>query len=156
MRLVSRVPRPGAQPRAVLAVGDNAALPVAQAIAARPDCQARFGAAATRLAELVRTLNASPSALSQVRADATGRVTEIPSQIALGEGTGHVMVVMVGRYRPGAPDTQPCSLRVAAINFQARTGENRTPALGYAMALLRGDTTRNWFMGAACPRERNS
>ena len=30
---------------------------------------------------------------------------------------------MVGRYRPGAPDTEPCSLRVAAINFQARTGE---------------------------------
>jgi len=144
LRLVSRVPRPGAQPRAVLAVGD---LPVAQAIAARPDCQARFGANATRLAELVRTLNASPAALAQVRADASGRVIEIPSQVALGEGTGHVLVLMVGRYRAGAPDTQPCSLRVAAINFQARTGANRTPALGYAMGLLRGDTTRNWFMG---------
>ncbi|MFN3726687.1 MAG: hypothetical protein ACK4SZ_10315 [Allosphingosinicella sp.] len=156
LRLVTRVPRPGAQPRAVLAVGDNTSLPVAQAIASRPDCQARFGAAATRLADLVRTLNASPSALAQVRADANGRVTAIPPQIALGEGTGHVMVLMVGRYRPGAPDTEPCSLRVAAINFQARTGENRTPALGYALGLLRGDTTRNWFMGAPCAREQRS
>lgn len=156
LRLVTRVPRPGAQARAVLAVGDNASLPVAQAIAARPDCQARFGASATRLAELVRTLNASPSALAQVRADANGRVTAIPPQIALGEGTGHVMVLMVGRYRPGAPDTEPCSLRVAAINFQARTGENRTPALGYAMGLLRGDTTRNWLMGAPCAGEQRT
>ena len=150
------MPRPGAQPRAVLAAGADASLPVARAIAARPDCQARFGSTATRLAELVRTLNASPSALAQVRADANGRVTAIPPQIALGEGTGHVVVVMVGRYRPGAPDTEPCSLRVAAINFQARTGENRTPALGYAIGLLRGDTTRNWFMGAPCAREQRT
>jgi hypothetical protein len=156
LRLVGRVPRPGAQPRAILAVGDDSALPVAQAIAGRPECEARFGASATRLAELVRTLNASPSALAQVRADANGRVTAIPPQIALGEGTGHVMVLMVGRFRPGAPDTEPCSLRVAAINFQARTGENRTPALGYAMALLRGDSTRNWLMGAPCAREQRT
>ncbi|HEY0324389.1 MAG TPA: hypothetical protein VGC46_00240, partial [Allosphingosinicella sp.] len=115
-----------------------------------------FGASATRLAELIRTLNASPSALAHVRADASGRVIEIPPQVALGEGTGHVIVLMVGRYRPGAPDTQPCSLRVAAINFQARTGENRTPALGDAMGLLRGDATRNWFMGSPCAGEQRS
>ena len=150
LRLVSRAARPGAQPRAELAVGDNPALPVAQAIRSREDCQSRFGASATRLTELIRTLNQSPSALAQVRADASGRVIEIPPQVVLGEGTGHVLVLMVGRYRQGAPDTQPCSLRVAAINFQARTTQNRTPAVGYALGLLRNETSRNWFMGAPC------
>lgn len=151
LRLVQRAPRPGAPARNELAVGDDPALPVAQAIRAREDCQGRFGASAQRLTELIRTLNQNATALAQVRADASGRVTDIPPQVTLGEGTGHLLVVLVGRYRPGTPDTQPCSLRVAAINFQARTGQNRIPALGYAVALLQGEATRDWFMGARCP-----
>jgi hypothetical protein len=150
LRLALRTPRPNAQPRAELAVGEDAALPVPRAIAARPDCASRFGASANRIAELVRSLNQSPSALAQVRADANGRVTDIPSQVVLGEGTGHLLVLVVGRYRPGTADNRPCSLRTVAINFQARTGANRVPALLYAVGLLRNELTRNWFMGTPC------
>ena len=148
LRLVNRT-RPNGPPRAELAVGDNPSLPVAQAIGAREECRSRFGPSANRLAELIRALNSSPS-LRQVRADASGRVLEIPPQVQLGEGTGHLLVLMVGRYRPGTPDTQPCSLRTVAINFQARTGENRVPAIGYAISLLRNELTRGWFMGTPC------
>jgi hypothetical protein len=130
-------------------VGDNPSLPVTQAIGAREECRSRFGGSATRLSELIRALNRSPS-LALVRADPSGRVLEIPPQVQLGEGTGHLLVLMVGRYRPGAPDTQPCSLRTVAINFQARTGENRVPAIGYAISLLRNELTRSWFMGSPC------
>lgn len=150
LRLALRTPSPTAQPRAELAVGDDPALPVARAIGAREDCRARFGANANRLAELIGSLNRSPAALAQVRADASGRVLEIPPQVVLGEGTGHLLVFMVGRYRPGAPDTAPCSLRVAAINFQARTGANRVPAMGLATAMLQNEATRAWFMGTRC------
>jgi hypothetical protein len=150
LRLLGRAPRPDAPVRAELAIGDDPALPVAQAIARRPDCAGRFGPSAGRIAELVRALNRSPQALGQVRADATGRVIEIPSQIVLGEGTGHLLVLVVGRYRPGTPDTQPCSLRSVAINFQARTGQDRAPAVRYAVSLLKNDLTRAWFMGAPC------
>lgn len=155
LRLASRSPREGAPARAVLTIGDDPAVPAARAIAARPECNSRFGASAPRLAELIQQLNASPQALNQVRADATGRVTEIPAQIALGEGTGHVMVLMIGRYpvtSPRTPDTQPCSLRTVAINFQARTAAERTPALRYAVSLLRNDIVRAWFMGTPCQR----
>ncbi|HZG47629.1 MAG TPA: hypothetical protein VEZ41_15380, partial [Allosphingosinicella sp.] len=134
--LVARSPRQGAPARAELMVGDDPALPAAQAIARRPDCANRFGPSAGRIAELVRALNRSPQALGQVRADATGRVTDVPSQVALGEGTGHLLVLMVGRYRPGTPDAQPCSLRTVAINFQARTSQDRAPAMRYAISLL--------------------
>jgi hypothetical protein len=154
LRLVLRSPRPNAQPRAELAVGDNPALPIQRAIGAREECAGRFGASSDRLADLIRTMNQSASALSQVRADATGRVTEIPPQVVLGEGTGHLLVLVVGRYRPGTPDNQPCSLRTVAINFQARTGQNRVPAIGYAVSLLRNELTRNWFMGSACAQAR--
>jgi hypothetical protein len=142
--------RANAPARAELAIGEDPALPAAQVITGREECRGRFGASAARLAELVRTINRSPVALAQVRADATGRVTQIPSQIALGEGTGNLLVLMVGRYRPGTPDTQPCSLRTIAINFQARTGETRTPAMLYALSLLRNELTRGWFMGTPC------
>jgi hypothetical protein len=154
LRLLSRAPRPNAPPRAELAIGDDPALPGAQAIARRPDCAGRFGPSAGRIAELVRALNRSPQALGQVRADATGRVTEIPSQVVLGEGTGHLLVLVVGRYRPGTPDTQPCSLRSVAINFQARTGQDRAPAVRYAVSLLKNDLTRAWFMGTPCGQAR--
>jgi hypothetical protein len=149
LRLVLR-PRPNAPSRAELTVGDNAALPVVQAIAANENCRARFGPNARRLAELIQTLNRSPEALAAVRADATGRVTEIPPQVRLGEGTGHVFVLMVARYRPGTPDSQPCSVRTVAINFQARTAQNRLPAIGYAVSLLRNELVRNWFLGSPC------
>jgi hypothetical protein len=155
LRLVLRS-RPNAAPRTELAVGDNPSLPAAQAIGANDQCRNRFGASAQRLSELVRTLNQSPAALARVRADASGRVTAIPPQVQLGEGTGHLLVLMVGRYRPGTPDTQPCSLRSVAINFQARTGQNRVPAIGYAISLLRNDLTRAWFMGAACAQPGQS
>jgi hypothetical protein len=137
-------------------VGDDPALPAAQAIARRPDCANRFGPSAGRIAELVRALNRSPQALGQVRADATGRVTDVPSQVALGEGTGHLLVLMVGRYRPGTPDAQPCSLRTVAINFQARTSQDRAPAMRYAISLLRNDLTRGWFMGTSCGQARTA
>jgi len=150
LRLFARSPRQGAPARAELAVGEDPALPVPQAIARRPDCQSRFGASGARIAALVRSLNRSPQALAQVRADATGRVTDIPSQVVLGEGTGHLLVLMVGRYRPGTPDSRPCSLRTIAINFQARTGQDRAPALRYAVSLLRNDLTRAWFVGTPC------
>lgn len=154
LRLALRPARAGAAPRAELAVGDDPALPIAQAIGAREECRSRFGASASRLSELIRTLNGSPGALAQVRADAGGRVLDIPSQVVLSEGQGHLIVLMVGRYRPGAPDTQPCSLRTVAVNFQARTGQNRTPALGYAVGLLQNETTRSWFMGTSCAEQQ--
>jgi len=156
LKLASGQPRGKAPARAELVVGDDPALPVRQAIAARPECEARFGASAGRIAELVQALNRSPRALAQVRADATGRVTAIPEQVVLNEGTGHLLVLMVGRYRPGTPDNQPCSLRTVAINFQARTGQDRVPALRYAVSLLRNDLTRGWFMGTACTQARSA
>lgn len=156
LRLINRAARPNAAARAELAIGEDPALPAAQAIARRPECSARFGPSAGRIAELVRALNRSPQALARVRADATGRVTDIPAQIALGEGTGHLLVLMVGRYRPGTPDSQPCSLRTVAINFQARTGQDRVPALRYAASLLRNDLTRAWFMGTPCAQAKPS
>ena len=150
LRLISRSPREGAPARATLSVGEDPALPVARAIAARPECNSRFGASASRIAELVQQINGNAAALRQITADPAGRVTNVPAQIALGEGTGHVMVLMVGRYRPGTPDTAPCSLRTVAINFQARTAAERTPALRYAVSLLRNEIVRNWFMGTPC------
>ncbi len=150
LRLVSRAPREGAPARALLTVGEDAAIPPARAIAARPECNNRFGTSANRIAELVQQINANPAALRQITADPSGRVTGVPAQIALGEGTGHVMVLMIGRYRPGTPDTAPCSLRTVAINFQARTASERTPALRYAVSLLRNEIVRNWFMGTPC------
>lgn len=150
LRLVSRSPRPNVPARAELAVGDTPSVPVARAIAGNAGCASRFGASAERIAELIGQINRSPQALAQVRADATGRVTQIPGQVALNEGTGHLLVLMVGRYRPGAPDTQPCSLRTIAINFQARTDAERAPAMRYALSLLRNEMVRNWSVGNAC------
>lgn len=150
LRLRTLNPRPGAAARTELAVGEDAAVPVARAIAGNADCASRFGASADRIAELVGQLNRSPQALARVRADATGRVVEIPAQIALSEGTGHLLVLMVGRYRPGTPDTAPCSLRTIAINFQARTDAERAPAMRYALSLMRNDLIRAWFAGTPC------
>lgn len=149
LRLVLR-PRPNAPPRPALVVGVGDGQPVAQAIAGNAVCRNRFSASARRLTELIQGLNRNPQAMAAVRADTNGRVTEIPSQVQLSEGTGHLLVLMVGRYRLGAPDNQPCSLRVVAINFQARRAENRLPAIGYAVSLLRNDLVRGWFLGAPC------
>jgi hypothetical protein len=149
LRLTERVPRPGAAARAVLVIGDDPSVPIERAIAARPDCAERFGPNADRIAELIGQLNRSQS-LARVGVDNNGRVLSIPPNITLTDGTGHLLVLMVGRYRPGARDSEPCSLRTIAINFQARTPQQRTPAMAYALSLLRNDITRNWFIGAPC------
>jgi hypothetical protein len=149
LRLAERVPRPGAAARAEMVVGNDPSVPIERAIAARPDCAERFGPSVDRIAELIGQLNRSQS-LARVGVDGEGRVLSIPPNITLTDGTGHLLVLMVGRYRPGTPDTQPCSLRTIAINFQARTPQQRTPAMAYALSLLRNDITRNWFLGTPC------
>lgn len=150
LRLVERPARAGAPARAELVVGDNPDLPIDRAIAAQPNCVTRFGPQAGRLVQLIGQLNRSPS-LSGVRADSQGRVTRIPGDIQLRDGTGHLLVVMVARYPANARDTDaPCSVRTIAINFQARAPSLTNPATRYALSLLANPITRQWFVGTPC------
>jgi hypothetical protein len=140
--------------RQILAVGESGESPAAAIRRLTGDC-ARHAASADLLAEQIRRINADASALEQIRAGANGAVTRVPAAVSLEEGMGHALVMMVARYRPGAPQTRPCRVSVAAINFQARpdrVGE-RTPAVDYALQLFANGPVRRWML-AQCPAER--
>jgi hypothetical protein len=138
-----------------LAVGNDRGNP-ASAIRQLSGICGHYTASADLLADEIRRINADPSVLDRVQTGPTGVVTRLPSAVSPEEGLGHALVMMIARYRPGAPVNRPCRLSVAAINIQARldrSGE-RTPALDYALQLFANGPVRTWLL-SSCPAQRS-
>lgn len=124
-------------------------------------CAVFHGAPARAVARAVARLNrrslssGAQEAFAGIRFGQGGVLEGIASKPALGQGYGHAMVLLVGRYQPHAPDHRPCALSVIAANFQRRYPKGQAgvpierafnaPALAYVDTLARAPQVRAWL-----------
>jgi hypothetical protein len=134
--------------RRSLGVGRNAGDPAASIRAATGGCR-RFASSARALANEIALLNRSRD-LNSIRSGPGGAVVQIPPRRS--EGEGHILVLMVERYRPDTRQT--CAVRVVAVNLQARVAQDKTPGIDYVNSLFRNPSTLQWLQGQPCPERR--